>query len=590
MKLTLAHVTHEAVEKIGGIGTVLEGLMTSPIYQQHVNRSILVGPTSLATESDPEHRLGPHGKVLYSSIDKIDTLDLGSKLRPIEYAFNINFVYGQRTYEIPGDTRTGTADVLLIDVFQYNRNRLAAFKHRLFETIGIDSLRYESNWDYEEYIRIAEPAYYALTALLNDKDLPCTIFAHEFMGLPTAFKAILDGAQRFRTIFHAHECATARHLVENHPAHDLAFYNIMRQAQQQNLYVTDVFGDLSSLFRHALISRAHLCDGVIAVGDDTAREMHFLADHFDHHKIDLVYNGVPTMPVTPTQRENARTFLADYTEKLTGTRPDLLMTHVMRPVVSKGLWRDVQVCHHLDRHLAEKNQHGILYILTTAGGTRRPQDIHRMEKEYNWPQHHRDGYPDLVGVETEYFKMAENFNNTHNNIKIILVNQFGWSQQLIGQQLPPDMDIADFRAAPDIEFGMATYEPFGISPLEPLCAGAICVISSVCGCAGFVNEVTNHKPTPNVIIADYTKLDQPRSIDELLNMTQSERDPLEMKISQDIANQLIKTLPRSQAEREVMLKKGQQLANKMGWDEVSQNHLIPMLKRVLEESTIPCPT
>ena len=44
-KYTLAHVTHEAVEQIGGIGTVLEGLMTSPVYQAQVRRSILVGPT-----------------------------------------------------------------------------------------------------------------------------------------------------------------------------------------------------------------------------------------------------------------------------------------------------------------------------------------------------------------------------------------------------------------------------------------------------------------------------------------------------------------------------------------------------------------
>ena len=43
-KITAAHVTHEAAEKIGGIGTVLEGILTSPVYQQHVERTILVGP------------------------------------------------------------------------------------------------------------------------------------------------------------------------------------------------------------------------------------------------------------------------------------------------------------------------------------------------------------------------------------------------------------------------------------------------------------------------------------------------------------------------------------------------------------------
>ena len=40
----------------------------------------------------------------------------------------------------------------------------------------------------------------------------------------------------------------------------------------------------------------------------------------------------------------------------------------------------------------------------------------------------------------------------------------------------------------DAELGMATYEPFGISQLEPLGSGAVCVISNVCGCAGFVRQ------------------------------------------------------------------------------------------------------
>ena len=43
-KFTLAHITHEAVDHIGGIGTVLAGLITSKNYQSQVRRTILVGP------------------------------------------------------------------------------------------------------------------------------------------------------------------------------------------------------------------------------------------------------------------------------------------------------------------------------------------------------------------------------------------------------------------------------------------------------------------------------------------------------------------------------------------------------------------
>ena len=41
---TAVHVTHEAIQKIGGIGAVLHGLLTSKVYLEQVPRNILVGP------------------------------------------------------------------------------------------------------------------------------------------------------------------------------------------------------------------------------------------------------------------------------------------------------------------------------------------------------------------------------------------------------------------------------------------------------------------------------------------------------------------------------------------------------------------
>jgi hypothetical protein len=584
-KYTLAHVTHEAVDKLGGIGTVLEGLMTSPVYKDAVGRSILIGPCSVA-HGTPETRLGEHGKVLYSGVDKIDVLGLAPKFHPIEWAFDVSIIYGTRTYDIPGDERTGEAEVILIDIFRANKERLALFKLRLAEVFGIDSLRYEHEWGFEEYVRLAEPAFYALAALLNDQHKPCVIFSHEFMGLATAFKAQLDGQGQFRTLFHAHECSTARHLVENHPGHDLMFYNVMRQAttSKPRKYAEDVFGDLSYHFRHKLISNAHTCDGIIAVGDDTARELHFLGKHFDHHQIDLVYNGVPAPKVTAAQKNKSRKMLLDYSEKLVGYRPTHLMTHVMRPVISKGLWRDLQVLHELEQRFEENDETAILYVLTTAGGTRRPQDIRSMEEEYGWPRKHREGFPDLVGPEVDFGRMIDAFNRGHKRSQIVLVNQFGWSSERIGERLPKDMDIADFRFATDVEFGMATYEPFGISPLEPLCAGAICCITNVCGCAGFVNEVTKNKPVPNVLIADYTRLDRGYTLDALLKMTQAQRDPIEQRISGEVAADLYNRLPRSDADRKKLLESGQKLAKAMGWDFIVEHHLLPMLHRVVNST------
>jgi len=586
-KLTVVHVTHEAAEKYGGIGTVLEGILTSPPYQTNVERSILIGPFAEHVEVNPAERLGSRSTLLYSSMDGIDELGLKGRFQPIEWAFDVKIIYGKRTFDVPGSDRTGEAEVVLIDVFKINQERLNKFKHQLSEKLGIDSTRYESAWAYEEYVRLAVPAYHALLALLRRDQLPCVLFAHEFMGLPTAFKCVMDGESQFRTIFHAHECATARRLVEEHPGHDTRFYNVLRRGREEGRYVEDVFGDQSDSFRHALISRSHLCDGIIAVGDDTAEEMHFLGQHFDHHHIDMVYNGVPANPVTMKQRTRSREMLGDYAGALLGWRPDVLMTHVTRPVISKGLWRDFTVCHELDARFAESGRRGVLFILTTAGGRRRSRDVRTMESEYGWPRVHREGYPDLIGPEVELNAMAEAFNAGHDHVQVVLVNQFGWSRRRIGQRLPEGMDFADLRRATDVEFGMATYEPFGISPLEPLGSGALCVISSVCGCAGFVDEVTDRRGIPNVIVADFTRLEREGTADELLEIGWPERDEIERRVCVEVADEIVRRLPDDDAGRRVLLEEGQKIVPMLGWDRVLEHHLIGMLTRVVESDEEP---
>ena len=577
---TLAHVTHEAVEKIGGIGAVLEGLMISPVYQRHVRRSILIGPTSTQMSMDPQKRLGAEGQVLYSSIDAIDEVGLGGKLRPVEWAFNVSIVYGRRRYESESEGRSGEAEVLLIDVFRANPDRLNVFKLRLWETFGLDSSRYDSSWDYEEYARIAQPAFYALQALLTKEDLPCILFSHEFMGMPTALQAILDGQDSFRTVFHAHECATARRVVEDHPGHDTMFYNVLTRARAQGLYVEDVFGKKDDQLRHALISRSSLCDGVLAVGDETRNEMLFLGPNFDHQPVDLVYNGVPAMKVDLASKQRDRQMLLTYSQALLGFEPDVLMTHVTRPVISKGLWRDLTVCHELSWRLAEQNKRGVLYILTSAGGVRRSQDVAAMASNYGWPRQHRQGYPDLVGPEVDICRDIDAFNAGHRNVQVVLVNQFGWSPRRVGRIVPAGMDMAALRCATDIEFGMATYEPFGISPLEPLGAGALCVISNVCGCQGFVQDATDGKGTPNVVVADFTKLPEDHPIDELLTMGQSWRDEIEQAVAAEVAATIMERLPWTDAQRAALIESGQVLVGKMGWDQVIEQKLVPVLKRV----------
>ena len=67
---TVVHVTHEAIQKIGGIGAVLEGLLTSRVYLDKVPRNVLIGPF-WPQDVKGEQRLGPQGEVLYSSLDSL---------------------------------------------------------------------------------------------------------------------------------------------------------------------------------------------------------------------------------------------------------------------------------------------------------------------------------------------------------------------------------------------------------------------------------------------------------------------------------------------------------------------------------------
>src|SRR5271169_203779 len=112
---TVVHVTHEAIQKIGGIGAVLHGLLTSRNYLDQVPRNILVGPF-WPSDDIAEHRLGPHGEVLYSSLDHLYRSPLASRFREIEQEFDVSIVYGRRRYSDRESGVVSTPEILLIDV------------------------------------------------------------------------------------------------------------------------------------------------------------------------------------------------------------------------------------------------------------------------------------------------------------------------------------------------------------------------------------------------------------------------------------------------------------------------------------------
>ena len=578
--MIVIHVTHEAVEKIGGIGAVIAGLVTAEKYAQQVSRTVLVGPL-LNTDNPGDRRLGSRGKVIYSSLDQKTPDPWREKFSAIERTYDVGIIYGTRRVDEPCSGREVEVEVLLVDVFHANQARLNLFKGELFTKFAIPSHSFENVWEYEQYVRLAEPALEALKAVGCDgAEENVLILSHEDMGMPTALKAILDGDPHYKTVFYAHEVASVRPIVEKAEGHDTMFYNVLDKAVKDNRYIEDVFPTVLGNFKHPLVKAARYCDHVFAVGDFVVDELRFLDRHFKTTDIDLVYNGIPAMPLTLAQRLESKARMADYAETLVGWRPEWICTHVARPVLSKGIWRDLRVLHEMEPLLKQRGERAVYFMLGTLGGQRRPQDIRQMERVYGWPVAHERGYPDLCGGEEILGDMFDAFNREHEQARVILVNQWDWNRQFCGERMSKEMTFKDIRAGTDLEFGLSVYEPYGISQFEALSFGALCVVSNVCGCMGYARRaMAEGEGYDNVIEGNFLHVDGDLDIHALMNLSIAQRDAAETAEGRRLARRITDLLPRSDADIERRIRTGYELASRMSWEHVMETYFLPSLGR-----------
>jgi glycosyltransferase involved in cell wall biosynthesis len=581
--MNVVHVTHEAVEKMGGIGTVIDGLTTAEAYAGAVGRTILLGPL-FSTDQPAGRRLGAGSTLLYSSLDEVHPHPWREKFLPIERTYDVGIVYGKRNITEPYTGKEVEVEVLVLDVFHTNKVRLNLFKGELFEKFGIASHQFQNVWDYEQYVRLAEPGFEALRAIgACDEGEQMLLLSHEYMGMPTVLKAVLDGADNVKTVFYAHEVASVRPIVEDLPGHDTMFYNVMKQARKKGLSLEAVFPETLQNYKHPLVRAARYCDHVFAVGDYVEAELHFLDSHFDRMGIDLVYNGIQAEALSLEEKYSSRALLKKYTSNLTGNTPDWIFTHVARPVRSKGIWRDLRVLHEMEPLLAERGETVVYFMLGTLAGQRRRHDIRNMEQSYGWPVTHEQGYPDMCGGEEVVGEMFDIFNRTHTASRVILVNQWGWSPNLCGQRMPAEMTIADLRRGADLEFGLSVYEPFGISQLESLSFGAMCVLSNICGCAAFCRTAAGDDRFDNILVGDFLGVDENMPIEGLLQLDVTERDGIESREGKRLAEIIIDRLPRDEEDLRRRIRSGYELARRMSWERVVQDYFLPSLSRAANE-------
>lgn len=584
----VVHATHEAGLKVGGIGAVLDGLLTAPSYLESVRRTVLVGPMHAYDALHMERLNHPRSGITirYSSLHGIfDAVDEATRtaLQGVEMAFSIAVLYGTR--------RFGSVEheIILVDVSSPNQQQIDSFKYYLWEHYGLDCPRHSWNNEFNHYISIAPPLFAALRAIGADRDIAAAekfIIAHEWLGMPVVYAAQLAQPGQWRTVFYAHETATARRLVEDHSGHDTRFYNVMRKAREWGLDLDTVFGNQDDLFKHPILRTVARCDGIFAVGDLVVDELRFLGGDLTHRHIDLVYNGVPSGDTTILAKLESKRRLQVYCERLLGYVPDYVFTHVTRLVLSKALWRDTRILDHLDGIFRQQGKRAVHFVLSTASpGGRRPDWVAAWEEQYGWPVGHRGDNGDLVDGEANFFfDVVEPFNARSQQSKTVFVNQFGWDQEHVGKRMPAEMEFLDIRQGSDMEFGQSIYEPFGIAQVEPLNYGALCCVSSVCGCVGFATRAAGGlENLPNMVVADYVSLPPDYWLGspyDALWIDGSVRDWIEQQNSAAAAQIIAERLPKSRQEMETLLARGQEIADRMSWDVVARDYLLPGLYRL----------
>ena len=560
------HVTHEAVQKIGGIGSVINGLCTENTYTSFFTTTILYGPL-FSTAGDVTSRLGKGGEVLYSSYDHYDRNEYHGTLYPIVRKYHADIVYGKRTLVCEfNSARSATLDVILVEPTKMKVEEVGILKYKLWERYALQSDQY-TDWDYEQYVRIAVPYLDILNALGFGK---ATLyhFSHEYMGIPCALAAQLTASERkrHRTIFYAHEVSPCRAVVESSPGHDVSFYTTMTDNERAGRSFEQEYGSGGSGYRADLVKRTRYFDHVFAVSDLVKREYQYLIPEADERKVHVVYNGIPIKYVTHEEKQESRAHLRHYIGNLFEFTPDYVFTHVTRLVVSKGIWRDITFLHILDEQFAKLGLKGAYILLSTLIGTGR-EALHtaRMEREYGWPAVHREGWPDLVGSEIDIYNYLSTFNSKSRCIKGVFVNQFGFSRRKCGNRVPEDAEFLDLRIGSDAEFGFSIYEPFGIAQLETVPFGGIAALSSACGCSYAVREVFSggfklHHVFDFIGGAAHVRPDM-----NLRSLGIEERFEIEKALLRKEAEAFITALPKTDSERMEVLDTVQDRIELLSW-------------------------
>ncbi|MBU0552301.1 glycosyltransferase [Myxococcota bacterium] len=455
-----------------------------------------------------------------------------------------------------------------------------------------------------QFYLYAAPALWAATRALmveawGIEGAATALFAHDWLGVPLFWASQLEtrwggvDCRPARTIYFAHEARYARLLVEGvlwdqrsalvatcHPdGHDVSFYaHLARRPIGGGLSAALPGVALDRIPYHLLNAQAGHFDRVLAVGDKVLEETRLMIG--DGDKLKLCPNGVPTSSDgawAPVEAAGQR--LRRLAEVNLGFRPDQIFTSVSRCELSKAPWRNVALFEaYANRATAENPKAtGLLLWLLRPRPLPTDEEARGWGARYGWPLRHEllDQGGDLRGDEWLLWQQIEAFNaRWAKRFQILYINQFGWGADKLGALDPLDSKFTDLRLGTDVELALSIYEPFGISALEPFSAGAICVISDACGCAGHLKALSSGA-TPKIrptgyLIAPFTQHNTPPQRVDL-----SVRAEIEQGVYAEVAEALWARLRQGERGRQARLAAAQAAMMHLSWETVARDYLLP---------------
>lgn len=554
----VVHITHEAMALRGGLGAVIRALVTTDAYRAFTHRTVLVQPLDAGSAAEAE-QLAATG-----AVRPLDAVEAATGAR----------VFHGRTWLRRPDGAEAEVEVVLCDARRASAAARAEGAEALAR-VGVDLARFAETADFELWVCSAGPAIAALRAIgALDDGGGCLVLGHDYMGVPGAVCARKAGGRGVRAALYAHEVFTCRYATEVHPGLDVTFRNAFRRARETGLSLSDVFGPTGGLLRHQILRAAARLDGVIAVSETTGDELRWLEPEFAAVPIRAVWNGIAPPAIDAAEREAARDRLRRFAAALVGFTPDVVLSHVARLVRSKALWRDVLVLHALDEHLAATDRRAVLFLQATDMADRAPAEIEAMAA-YGWPAVHRLGAPDLSDEEAAVYHAFEKANASLRRARCVLVNQFRWERERLGPRCPEDMPPDGLHAGTDVEFAQSVYEPFGLSPLEAMVHGALCVISTGSGCLERLDGA------PGVIVADYAGRGADLPLPALVRLDRRARTEIERAVATTVAAEIAGRLPPTMEARAEQFAAARAFGATLTPERAARNAIIPALASLL---------